>query len=82
LRPYFGDNLFSAITPAIIVAFQTTLRSLGKQAEPGATSGKPQESLGRRTRRNIDAVLARMFNLAAELELIPRNPSSAARHES
>jgi integrase len=60
IKPYFEKMLLSKITPTHIVAFH---RHLG------------ENGLSKKTRRNIHAILATMFNYAAEtLELIPRSP--------
>src|SRR5215471_14152623 len=60
IRPYFERMLLSKINPSHIAAFHQFLE---------------EKKLSKKTRRNIHAILATMFNYAADtLELIPKSP--------
>jgi integrase len=60
IRPFFDAMPLAAIRPSDIAAFYQSLEDKG---------------LGRKTRRNIHAILSTMFGYATEtLELIPKSP--------
>ena len=59
IAPYFTAMLLSQITPTAIVEFHKTMEAKG---------------LGKRSRRNLHAILAKMFNHALDLELIAKTP--------
>jgi integrase len=56
---FFGGMLLSRIKPTNIVEFHTAAEKKG---------------LSRKTRRNLHAILTKMFSYALDLELIPSNP--------
>jgi len=57
--PFFGPMLLSRIKPTSIVEFHTTAEKKG---------------LSKKTRRNLHAILTKMFSYALDLELISSNP--------
>ena len=57
--PFFGEMLLSRIQPTNIVEFHTVAEKKG---------------LSKKTRRNLHAILTKMFPYALDLELIPSNP--------
>jgi integrase len=57
--PFFGEMLLSRIKPTNIVEFHTAAEKKG---------------LSKKTRRNLHAILTKMFTYALDLELIPSNP--------
>jgi integrase len=63
---YFGEMLLSEIKPEHISAFQTAMANKKTKLAPNG--------LGKKTRRNLHAILTKMFNHAVDLELIGRNP--------
>src|SRR5439155_25639837 len=56
---HFGTMTLGAVKPTTIVAFHAAMEAKG---------------LGKRTRRNLHAILTRMFSYAVELELIEKTP--------
>jgi integrase len=59
ILPYFERMLLPRIKPSHIVAFHTAMEA---------------KKLGKKTRRNLHAILTKMFTYAHDLELIPSNP--------
>jgi len=57
--PYFGRMTLGEIKLTTVVAFHAEMES---------------KHLGKRTRRNVHAILTRMFSYAVELELIEKTP--------
>jgi integrase len=59
ITPFFQKMLLSQITPTAVVEFHKAMETKG---------------LGKRSRRNLHAILAKMFNHAVDLELITKTP--------
>ena len=59
ILPHFGSMQLALVRPTHIVEFHSAMEANG---------------LGRKTRRNLHAVLSKMFSYAHDLELIPSNP--------
>ncbi|HZQ17089.1 MAG TPA: site-specific integrase [Terriglobales bacterium] len=59
IAPYFGPMKLADIKPITIVAFHESMEAKG---------------LAKKTRRNLHAILTRMFSYALELELIEKTP--------
>src|SRR5215471_12485575 len=57
--PYFEKMLLPRIKPSHIVEFHTAMEA---------------KKVGKKTRRNLHAILTKMFTYAHDLELIPSNP--------
>lgn len=57
--PYFAEMLLRQIEPKHVSAFHTAME---------------EKKLSKKTRRNLHAILAKMFNHALELELINKSP--------
>lgn len=59
ITPFFQKMLLSQITLTAVVVFHKAMEAKG---------------LGKRSRRNLHAILAKMFNHAVDLELIAKTP--------